>query len=76
LISINDVVANETGYFEKTSDNKACLTIVGYDSSNDKTAINVEYIYEASLWKLDFVQLQYLLNESDKLPTEATCPTT
>ena len=74
LSSLNDVFKNETDHFEKRNGNIACLTVVGYDSSNEKTAVNIKYLDEENSWKIDFVHLSYL-DIADTLPTEATCPT-
>ena len=73
ISSLDSTLAKQTGYFEKSSNEIGCLTIIGFDSSNEPTSINLEYLMEDRYWKLDYVQVVYL-DSKDNLPTEATCP--
>ena len=70
ISSIDNTLVKQTSYYEKSSNEKGCLTVVGFDSSNEPTSINLEYLLEGHDWKLDYVQVVYH-DFKDILPVEA-----
>jgi hypothetical protein len=73
LSAINQVLAAEQGNFEKLNNNEGCLTVFGVDPSNEPTSINIEYLNEGGVWKLDYAQVIYHGSISE-LPHMAVCP--
>jgi len=71
--TINEVLSRETGAFETIKAGIGCLTVTGFDESNEPTSMNIEYVYEHGSWKLDYVQVVYHETLAQQ-PSGAMCP--
>jgi hypothetical protein len=74
ISTINHVLLEEHGSFEEVNTNKGCLSVFGVDTSKEPTSINMEYLNEQGIWKLDYVQVMYHGSKAE-LPKKTTCPT-
>lgn len=75
IISVLDRMLPTThSSFEIIQHSAACLTVNGDDPGNEPTSINIEFIQENSIWKMDYVQVVYH-ESADDLPKAAVCPT-
>lgn len=73
LAMFPDALRQETEHFEVVIDNTGCLTVNGWDSGYEPTALNMKYLKESGHWKIDYVEVAYLESESD-FSNEAQCP--
>lgn len=74
ISTIDNVIVKEENHLNISYANIKCLTINGYDSFNEPTSLNVEYINENGLWLLDYVQVMFLESKSG-FSKQAICPT-
>lgn len=73
LLSFPFAIEKEINSYQLIDGYKGCLTINGLDESAEPTAINIEYKKESSLWKLDYIHVEYL-SSKDELSQKAICP--
>ncbi|WP_261858925.1 hypothetical protein [Photobacterium sanguinicancri] len=73
LLSLPFSIEKEINSYQLIKGYKGCLTINGLDESAEPTAINIEYKKESSLWKLDYIHVEYL-SSNDEFSKKATCP--
>ncbi len=71
--SINTVVTNEVNHYQAIHSEKACLTVVGFDSTKEPTSVNFELFNEGGKWRFSFVQMVYH-ESSVEFPNSAICP--
>ena len=74
ISTINHVLLEEYGSFEAMELDTGCLSVFGVDTSKEPTSINLEYINEQGIWKLDYAQIMYHGSKAE-LPKSTTCPT-
>lgn len=60
-------------HIEKTSNNKGCLTINGFDDENEPVAFNLEYILYNGKWLINDIHILFLDYKS-KFSEVARCP--
>lgn len=59
--------------FERRESGKGCLTINGFDKEGAPLTINVEFLDEGNLWKVNETHLSYFDDKKDFLD-HAACP--
>ncbi len=71
--SINTVVVNEKNHYQTLYSERACLTVLGFDSTNEPASVNFELLNEGNKWRFSFVQMVY--HESiTEFPHSTICP--
>jgi hypothetical protein len=59
-------------HFEKTSGERGCLTVNGFDENNTPLVFNIEYVYLDGSWFMNDVNVLFL-GESGRFSGEAKC---
>lgn len=60
-------------YFEIIKIDKGCLTINGYDESNEPVAFNLEYVLLNNRWLINNIHILFL-DDKSKFSKVAKCP--
>lgn len=73
ISSINQQLVQTLHSFERLVGDKGCLTVTGLDVTHSPTSMNLAFLQQKGIWKLDFVQIVYHASQ-DEQPLTATCP--
>lgn len=71
--SVGTVVSKEVSHFQEVFRSRSCLTVNGFNDTNEPTSLNFELLNEKNTWKFSYVQMMYH-DSSEEFPSSAQCP--
>lgn len=71
--SIETVVTEEFGHYQKQFGAKSCLTINGFNKAGEPTSLNFELLNENGQWTFSYVQMIYH-DSKDEFSAFPKCP--
>ena len=73
LSTFGFAIVDEIGSYEEMGSELACLTSYGYSSKDEPVSVNVTFVLERELWKIDYLHVIFHQNPKE-FPSKATCP--